>query len=176
MVKFHNFRELRDYLEKKGHVFKTRSDTEVIVHLYEEQGEACFRSLRGMFALAIWDRPNRSVILARDRVGKSLSYSFDGARLAFSSEMKALLAMPPIKREIDLEALSITSPLYVPAPKSIFQSIKKVRPGHYLVVSPKVFASVSIGISISHTQRRSGRSSNGVIQIVPVLGRPFNSD
>ena len=135
----YNFKELRDFLEKKGHVFKTRSDTEVIVHLYEEQGEACFRSLRGMFALAIWDRPKRSVILARDRVGKKpLFYSFDGGQLAFGSEMKALLAIPGIKREIDLEALcDYFSLLYVPAPKSIFTSIRKVRPGHFVVVSPK---------------------------------------
>ena len=135
----YNFQELREFLEKKGHVFKTRSDTEVIVHLYEEQGEACFRSLRGMFAVAIWDRPKQSVILARDRVGKKpLFYSFDGDQLAFGSEIKALLAIPRIKREIDLEALSdYFSLLYVPAPKSIFRSIRKVRAGHYVVVSPK---------------------------------------
>ncbi len=135
----YNFQELRDFLEKKGHVFKTRSDTEVIVHLYEEQGEACFRSLRGMFALAIWDRPQRSLILARDRVGKKpLFYSFDGNQLAFGSEMKALLAIPGIDREIDPEALcDYFSLLYVPVPKSIFRSIRKVRPGHYVVVSPK---------------------------------------
>ncbi|MCA9500499.1 MAG: asparagine synthase (glutamine-hydrolyzing), partial [Nitrospira sp.] len=166
----YNFRELRDYLEKKGHVFKTRSDTEVIVHLYEEQGEACFRSLRGMFALAIWDRPNRSVILARDRVGKKpLFYSFDGARLAFGSEMKALLAIPGIKREIDLEALSdYFSLLYVPAPKSIFQSIKKVRPGHYLVVSPKGLRECEYwDIDFSHPEERS--EAQWCDQIVPVL-------
>ncbi len=137
----YNFQELRHFLEKKGHVFKTRSDTEVIVHLYEEQGEACFQSLHGMFALAIWDRPKRSVILARDRVGKKpLFYSCDGDRLVFGSEMKSLLPVPGLKREIDLEGLSdYFSLLYVPAPKSIFKSIRKVRPGHYVVVSPKGF-------------------------------------
>ena len=91
-----------------------------------------------MFALAIWDRSKRSVILARDRVGKKpLFYSFDGGQLAFGSEMKALLAIPGMKREIDLEALSdYFSLLYVPAPKSIFTSIRKVMPGHYVVASP----------------------------------------
>ena len=135
----YNFQELKDFLEKKGHVFKTRSDTEVIVHLYEEQGEACFRSLRGMFALAIWDRANRTVILARDRVGKKpLFYSFDGKQLTFGSEMKAVLMVPGIRRDIDLEALAdYFALLYVPAPKSIFQSIRKVKPGHFLVVSSK---------------------------------------
>jgi asparagine synthase (glutamine-hydrolysing) len=166
----YNFRELRDFLEKKGHVFKTRSDTEVIVPLYEEQGEACFRSLRGMFALAIWDRPNHSVILARDRVGKKpLFYSFDGAQLAFGSEMKTLLAIPGIKREIDLEALSdYFSLLYVPTPKSIFRSIQKVRPGHYVVVSPKgLRESEYWDINFSHPEERS--ESQWCDQIVQVL-------
>ncbi len=166
----YNFQELRDFLEKKGHVFKTRSDTEVIVHLYEEQGEACFRSLRGMFALAIWDRPKRSVILARDRVGKKpLFYSFDGDQLAFGSEMKALLAIPGIKREIDLEALSdYFSLLYVPVPKSIFKAIRKVRPGHYVVVSPKGLRECEYwDIDFSQPEERS--EAQWCDQIVQVL-------
>jgi asparagine synthase (glutamine-hydrolysing) len=166
----YNFQELRDFLEKKGHVFKTRSDTEVIVHLYEEQGEACFQSLRGMFALAIWDRPKRAVILARDRVGKKpLFYSFDGAQLAFGSEMKALLAIPGIKREIDLEALSdYFSLLYVPAPKSIFRSIRKVRAGHYVVVSPNGLREREYwDIDFSHPEEQS--EAQWCAQIVQVL-------
>jgi asparagine synthase (glutamine-hydrolysing) len=133
----YNFGELHDELIKKGHVFKTRSDTEVIVHLYEEVGEKCFEKLRGMFAIAIWDARNRKLLLARDRVGKKpLFYFFDGCRIVFASEMKAILEIPGVPREIDPEAVSdYFSFLYIPAPKSIFKNIRKVLPGHYLVVS-----------------------------------------
>jgi asparagine synthase (glutamine-hydrolysing) len=133
----YNFKDLHDDLIKKGHVFKTRSDTEVIVHLYEEEGERCFERLRGMFAIAIWDSRNRKLILARDRVGKKpLFYFYDGSRIAFASEMKAILEVPNVSREIDLEAVSdYFSYLYIPAPKSIFKHIRKVLPGHYVVVS-----------------------------------------
>jgi len=133
----YNFLELHDDLAKKGHIFKTRSDTEVIVHLYEEEGERCFERIRGMFAIAIWDSRNRKLILARDRVGKKpLFYFYDGSRIAFASEMKAILEVPNVSREIDLEAVSdYFSYLYIPAPKSIFKSIRKVLPGHYVVVS-----------------------------------------
>jgi asparagine synthase (glutamine-hydrolysing) len=135
----YNFEELQQELVRKGHVFKTRSDTEAIVHLYEEEGENCFRRLRGMFAIVLWDGRNRKMILARDRVGKKpLFYFHDGFRLAFASEMKAILALPDIPREIDLQAVSdYFSLLYVPTPKSIFKHIRKVRPGHYVVVSNK---------------------------------------
>ncbi len=135
----YNFAELHQWLDAKGHQFKTRSDTEVIVHLYEEKGEQCFSELRGMFAIAIWDQRNKKLILARDRVGKKpLYYYHDGSKLLFGSEIKAILRAPDICREIDLEALSdYFSFLYVPAPKSIFKKIRKVLPGHYLVVSAK---------------------------------------
>src|SRR4030095_10714896 len=133
----YNFLELHDDLAKKGHIFKTRSDTEVIVHLYEEEGERCFERMRGMFAIAIWVSRNRKLILARDRVGKKpLFYFYDGSRIAFASEMKAILEVPNVSREIDLEAVSdYFSYLYIPAPKSIFKHIRKVLPGHYVVVS-----------------------------------------
>jgi asparagine synthase (glutamine-hydrolysing) len=133
----YNFGELHDFLVKRGHIFKTRSDTEVIVHLYEEEGEKCFERLRGMFAIAIWDGRNRKLVLARDRVGKKpLFYFYDGSRIAFASEMKAILQVPGVRREIDPQAVSdYFSFLYVPAPKSIFKDIRKVLPGHYLVMS-----------------------------------------
>jgi asparagine synthase (glutamine-hydrolysing) len=135
----YNFTELHQYLEAKGHRFQTRSDTEVIVHLYEEKGEECFRELRGMFAIAIWDERKRKLLLARDRVGKKpLLYYHDTSKIVFGSELKAILQVPGITRDIDLEALSdYFSFLYVPAPKSIFKAIRKVLPGHYLVVSPQ---------------------------------------
>src|SRR6266498_4069701 len=133
----YNFTDLHRWLEAKGHQFKTRSDTEIIVHLYEEKGEDCFRELRGMFAIAIWDRRKRKLVLARDRVGKKpLFYYDDGSRVLFGSEIKAILQVPGISRDIDVEALSdYFSFLYVPAPKSIFKKIRKVLPGHYLVAS-----------------------------------------
>jgi asparagine synthase (glutamine-hydrolysing) len=135
----YNFGDLHEELINKGHVFKTRSDTETIVHLYEEEGENCFQRLRGMFAIAIWDARNRKLILARDRVGKKpLFYFYDGARVAFASEMKAILKVPGVPREIDIQAVSdYFSFLYIPTPKSIFKNICKVRPGHYVVVSDR---------------------------------------
>jgi asparagine synthase (glutamine-hydrolysing) len=135
----YNFTDLHQSLEAKGHQFKTRSDTEVIVHLYEEKGEDCFRELRGMFAIAIWDQRKKKLVLSRDRVGKKpLFYYHDGSRVLFGSEIKAIMQSPGICREIDIEAVSdYLSFLYVPAPKSIFKKIRKVLPGHYLVVSPK---------------------------------------
>jgi asparagine synthase (glutamine-hydrolysing) len=133
----YNFGDLHDELLKRGHTFKTKSDTEVIAHLYEEEGENCFQRLRGMFAIAIWDAPNRRLLLARDRVGKKPLYYFDdGSRIAFASELKAILEVPGVSREIDPEAVSdYFSFLYVPAPKSIFKNIRKVLPGHYLVAT-----------------------------------------
>jgi asparagine synthase (glutamine-hydrolysing) len=133
----YNFIELHRILKAKGHLFKTRSDTEVIVHLYEEEGERCFERLRGMFAIAIWDGRARKLLLARDRVGKKpLYYYFDNSRVVFGSEIKAILKAPAIPREIDPEAVSdYFSFLYIPAPKSIFKGIRKLRPAHYLVAS-----------------------------------------
>jgi asparagine synthase (glutamine-hydrolysing) len=154
----YNFDELQDDLVKKGHVFKTRSDTEVIVHLYEQEGESCFQRLRGMFAIAVWDGRNRKLLLARDRVGKKpLFYYYDGSRIAFASEMKAILEIPAIPREIDPEAVSdYFSFLYIPAPKSIFKNIRKVLPGHYLVASRNGVRETEYwDLSFSHTEELS---------------------
>jgi asparagine synthase (glutamine-hydrolysing) len=132
----YNFRELYDLLVKKGHIFKTRSDTEVIIHMYEEKGEECFQYLRGMFAMAIWDQKHKRLLLARDRVGKKpLFYFYDADRIVFASELKAILEAPDIPREIDLEALSdYFSFFYIPVPKSIYKKIRKIRPGHYALI------------------------------------------
>jgi asparagine synthase (glutamine-hydrolysing) len=133
----YNYPELRHELESKGHRFSTRSDTETIVHLYEEYGEDCFRKLRGMFAIALWDSEKRQLLLARDRVGKKpLFYAADSKRILFGSELKVLLAADGLSREIDREALSdYFSFGYIPAPKTIYRSARKLRPGHYLVAS-----------------------------------------
>ncbi len=131
----YNFPELRDFLLGKGHEFATDSDTEVIVHLYEELGEACVERLWGMFAFALWDRDEQRLLLARDRVGKKpLYYAQRGQRLAFASELKSLIAGDLVERKLDLEALDCYFTLgYVPSPRAILKSVRKLRPGHYLV-------------------------------------------
>jgi asparagine synthase (glutamine-hydrolysing) len=132
----YNFEELNRRYLSSGHTFRTRSDTETIVHLYEELGEACFAELRGMFAIALWDGRRKRLLLARDRLGKKpLYYSWDGRRLVFASEIKALWKAGGLSREMDMEAFSdYFSYQYVPAPKTIYRSVRKLRPAHYLVV------------------------------------------
>jgi asparagine synthase (glutamine-hydrolysing) len=130
----YNFRELRAELEGRGHKFYTQSDTEVIVHGYEEWGEGCFARLDGMFGIALWDTRTRTLLLARDRFGeKPLFYADDGARLLFASELKSLLQVPGFRREIAPEAVRAYVCFgYVPNPGSIFRGVSKLPPGHYL--------------------------------------------
>ena len=141
----YNYPELRLELETRGHRFSTHSDTETIVHLYEEYGENCFQRLRGMFAIALWDSRERKLLLARDRVGKKpLFYAADGRRIVFGSELKALLAAGGFDRKVDSQALAdYFSFGYVPAPKTIYQSVRKILPGHYLVASASGLREVS---------------------------------
>lgn len=131
----YNFTELRAELEDKGHRFKSRTDTEIIVHLYEELGTDCLNRLNGMFAFALWDEKKTLLFLARDRMGKKpLHYSLQNGRIVFASEIKALLRHPAIERELDLSSLSkYLSYEYVPAPDTIFKTIKKLEPGHFLL-------------------------------------------
>ena len=130
----YNYRQLRHELESCGHVFTTESDTETIVHAYEEWGANAFRRLRGMFAIAIWDARSRELYLARDRAGiKPLYYAESGRRLYFGSELKSLLASGELPREIAPEALDhYLSFLYTPSDQSILRSVRKLLPGHYL--------------------------------------------
>lgn len=132
----YNFEELQRQLEGRGHRFRTRSDTEAILHAYEEWGEESPARLRGMFAYAIWDGQRRRLFLARDRIGKKPIYFVDTPKVfLFGSEIKALLTHPDWPREIDPEALTdYLTYLYVPAPKSIFRSVRKLTPGHSLTV------------------------------------------
>jgi asparagine synthase (glutamine-hydrolysing) len=134
----YNFQALRSELVASGHKFKTRSDTEVLVHLYEELGERMVERLRGMFAFAIWDRRRRRLFLARDRVGiKPLYICRDEEKLIFASEPKAILAYPGIEAEVDPEALeSYLAFGVVPGPRSIFKGIVKLPPAHTLTVEP----------------------------------------
>jgi asparagine synthase (glutamine-hydrolysing) len=132
----YNFRELRSELEGRGHTFRTHTDTEVIVHLYEEFGERCVEKLRGMFAFAIWDERARTLVLARDRIGeKPLFYEQDGDRLLFASEVKGILAVSRQAREIDYESLHhYLSLRFIPSPGTMFRHIKKLPPAHVLVL------------------------------------------
>jgi asparagine synthase (glutamine-hydrolysing) len=128
----YNYRELREQL--KGHRFYTQSDTEVIVHGYEEWGEEVFSRLDGMFGIALWDIPRKKLLLARDRFGeKPLFYSHDGKRIIFASELKSLLPVPGLPMEIDPDAVrAYVCYGYVPSPGSIFRGIQKLPPAHYL--------------------------------------------
>ncbi len=132
----YNFPTLREELLSKGHIFKTRTDTETIVHAYEEWGEAFVSRLRGMFAFALWDSRNQSLLLVRDRIGiKPLYYTLmEDKTLIFGSELKAILAHPGVKRELDPRALDLYLTLeYVPAPFSIYRNISKLPAGCILV-------------------------------------------
>jgi len=132
----YNYQVLRHTLLKKGHHFKTNSDTEVILHLFEEEGENCVKKLDGMFSLAIWNIEKKELFLARDPLGKKpLFWAIFENKFIFSSEIKGLLSHKDFKRNIDEESLSKYF-LYgfVPAPASIFKNIQKLLPGHFLTI------------------------------------------
>ncbi|HAT73120.1 MAG TPA: asparagine synthase (glutamine-hydrolyzing) [Elusimicrobia bacterium] len=131
----YNFQELREGLLARGHTFKTKSDTEVILHLYEEKGADFPKELRGMFAVAIWDKKKARLVLARDRIGKKpLYYAVTPAFIAFASELRCLLAVPGMPRDIDLKAVdSYLTLQYIPSPMSVFKSARKLEPAHTLV-------------------------------------------
>ncbi len=132
----YNHVELRNKLIKKGHKFQTKCDTEVIVHAYEEYGEECPKKLNGMFGFAILDLKKQILFLARDRLGiKPLYYYHDSKKFAFGSELKSILQVPNIPREVDLRALDLFLTFeYIPSPYSIFQGIRKLPPGHSLTL------------------------------------------
>ncbi|MFM7843265.1 MAG: asparagine synthetase B family protein, partial [Planctomycetota bacterium] len=129
----YNYEELRRDLIARGHQFRTHSDTETIVHLYEELGPECVRELRGMFALAIWDERERRLFFARDRLGeKPLVYHQTATRLLMGSEIKSLLTQAGVKREVDRESIArYLTYYYVPHPHTMFRGIKKLPPAHY---------------------------------------------
>lgn len=130
----YNFPELRRQLERKGHTFRTHSDTETIVHAYEEWGLAAFERLNGMFGLAIWDSRRRRLVLARDHFGvKPVYFRDDGSGLAFGSEVKALLADETVPREVDDVALDLYLTFrFIPSPRTLMAGIRKLPPGHLL--------------------------------------------
>ena len=132
----YNFAELRRGLEARGRQFRTRSDTEVILALYEEQGDRCVEGLIGMFAFAIWDPRRRRLFCARDRLGKKPFYYHAGRdTFAFASELGALLADPDVPRRVDWSAIHDYLTLhYVPSPETAFHDVCKIPPAHTLVV------------------------------------------
>jgi len=132
----YNFKELRADLEKKGHRFYTQTDSEVILHLYEDYQEDCLRFLRGMFAFAIWDEPEKKLFLARDRLGqKPLIYWHDERRFIFASQIRAICQVPDLKRQVDVESLNLyLSFQYVPSPHTMFKGLKKLPAAHYIMI------------------------------------------
>jgi asparagine synthase (glutamine-hydrolysing) len=131
----YNFPEIKKTLEEKGHRFYTKTDTEVLVHLYEEREERCVESLAGMFSFAIWDGNRKKLLLARDRLGiKPLYYYYNSKGFAFASEPKALLQLPWIKRSLDPQGLShYLTYDFIPAPYCIYEDIRKVPPGYQVI-------------------------------------------
>jgi asparagine synthase (glutamine-hydrolysing) len=135
----YNFPELRKELEEKGHRFYTSTDTEVIVHLYEEEGFFFLKRLRGMFAIALWDADKKCLLLARDPIGiKPLYYTFVGSNLIFASEIKALLECEAVKRRLNIASLDqYLTYRYVPGPSTMFEGIYRLMPGHLMLCSKK---------------------------------------
>ena len=135
----YNYVPLREQLLQRGYRFETRSDTEVILQAYNEYGEDCVRHLRGMFTFAIWDRQRGRLFVARDRVGiKPLYYFWDGRTFLFASEIKSILQDPTVSKAVDSQAVDdYLTYLYIPAPKTIFTAIRKLRPGHTLTVTSR---------------------------------------
>lgn len=137
----YNFKELRSELQSKGHTFRTKTDTEVIVHLYEEYGEDAPKYLRGMFVFALWDKKSNKLLISRDHLGvKPLFYSQKGKSLFFASEIKSILMNKKISTKIDYRSLdSYLKLLYIPSPLTIFEDIKKLEPGCILVLKNSSF-------------------------------------
>ena len=131
-----NYIELRKELEEKGHKFRTQSDTEVIVHLYDEYGENCLQKLNGQFAFSIWDKNKQEMFLARDRVGiRPLFYYFTPGLFVFGSEIKAIFEHPKVNRKISAEGISETCTFWTTiSPGTAFEGIKECPPGHFIKV------------------------------------------
>jgi asparagine synthase (glutamine-hydrolysing) len=159
----YNFPELRHRLEGSGHTFKTRSDTETIVHLYEDEGLDCFRHLNGMFAIALWDTRLRRLVLGRDRLGqKPLVYRHEAGRLSFASELKSLLEVPGTPRDVDPSAIDeYLTYQYVPHPNTILRGIRKLPPGHLAVFSEDRLRVQAYWQPDFNVERRMGEAEAG---------------
>lgn len=159
----YNFLKLRDQLESEGVLFRTKTDTEVILALYRKLGTGCLKELNGMFAFAIWDAAEKTLFMARDRIGKKPLYYYHGGgdRLAFASEIKSLLQLPGIKREIEPTAIpDYLAYQYIPDPKTIYRNIHKLPPAHFMVLKPGGEPHLAEYWDINFTQQ-DGRSYAG---------------
>jgi len=138
----YNHRQLRHELESQGHRFSSQTDSEVILHLYEQEGIKCLEKLNGMFAFCLWDMKTPALYLCRDRAGiKPLVYAWDGQNLVFASEIRSLLCDPSIPTGMDDEALNLYLTFnYIPAPYTIYKNIKKLEPGSYLMLKNKTIS------------------------------------
>ncbi|MCP4252518.1 MAG: asparagine synthase (glutamine-hydrolyzing) [Candidatus Scalindua sp.] len=163
----YNFKEIRTELEGKGHRFRSSTDSEVIIHLYEEEGIDCLKRLNGMFAFCIWDERLQKLWLCRDRLGiKPLAYFWDGETLIFSSEIKGILCDSNVRKEIDWAALELYLTFnYIPAPKTIFKNIKKLEAGHYLLAEKKRVVTEKYWDISSDINHQQGKSKKGAGQI-----------
>jgi asparagine synthase (glutamine-hydrolysing) len=132
----YNFQEIRRELESRGHAFYTSTDTEVIVHLYEDYGRRCVEKLRGMFTFAVWDDRHKTLLLARDRLGvKPLYYTQTAGRLAFASELKSILQLPEVERKINWQSFSyLLTAQHTPPSESLVDGVHKLEPGHILMI------------------------------------------
>jgi len=143
----YNFNELREELLTQGHQFKTHSDTEVIVHAWEQWGEDCVTRFRGMFAFCVWDRNKQVALIARDRLGiKPVYYAeLDNQQFIFASELKALKIHPQLNKELDPYAIEEYFTLgYIPEPRSIYKQVKKLEPGHSILISLKGMGDIKL--------------------------------
>ncbi len=159
----YNFKEIRSELEAKGHKFRSNTDSEVIIHLYEDEGIDCLKRLNGMFAFCLWDEYSQRLWLCRDRLGiKPLVYYWDEETLIFSSEIKSILCDSNVKKEIDWTALELYLTFnYIPAPKTIFKNIRKLEAGHYLLVERKTVVTRKywdIGSEITSLEKKPEKS------------------
>jgi asparagine synthase (glutamine-hydrolysing) len=168
----YNFQELRAELENKGHCFRSRTDTETILHLYEELGPRCLDRLSGMFAFAIWDTVDRTLFLARDRLGKKPLYYFSGTRaFFFASEPKAIRLDPSFRVQPDADAIHhVLTFGYVPPEGSAFKGLQKVPPAHYLQVRDGA-VTVRRYWQLLYEPKRPGSADSAVEELNPLLER-----
>ena len=167
----YNYKGLRAYLVKKGHTFKTETDTEVIVHMYEEYGEKCISKLRGMFAFALWDARKKTLLLARDRVGiKPLYYSITKSSIVFASEIKSILVDPSVKREVNLAGVGkFLTYFYTPGPETVFKNIDKLNPGYFLIFKAgKAVVKQYWDLNFSHPET-GGNFKTSVTELTDIL-------
>jgi asparagine synthase (glutamine-hydrolysing) len=167
----YNYAQLRSELLAKGHVFKTQTDTEVLVHLYEEYGPELLEELRGMFAFALWDEKKRTLLLARDRVGiKPLYYWLTATSLLFASEVKAILADPSVKAGTDPVAVDhFMTYLYGSGERTIFKGVSKLLPGHYMVVKdgePRIRQYWDLSFPASRSTKSMGESADELSELL----------